>query len=71
MFAKLPAVGEPAGVPPPPQNAGEFPNVYDVPKGRSTRPALTAEERQKLEADLAALRARQAAEGAAVQQAPR
>lgn len=71
LFAKLPAIGEPAGVPPPPENAGEFPKLTDVARNRSTRPALTAEERQKLEAELAALRARQAAEGAAARQAPR
>jgi hypothetical protein len=70
LFANLPAIGEPAGVPLP-VNAGEFPKLNDVERQRYIRPVLTAEERQKLEAELAALRARQAAEGAAARQAPR
>jgi hypothetical protein len=51
------AGGEPQGLPPPPAEPGQFPNVYDMPPARPTKPISEAEQK-RLEADLTALRKR-------------
>ena len=51
--------GLPAGAPPRPDAAPEYPAVHDMPPPR-TAAVLTEEERKKVEAELAAMRAEQA-----------
>jgi hypothetical protein len=55
--------GLPAGTPPPPATPTRYPAVHDMPPARATT-VLTDTERNQLEADLAAARARAAAAGA-------
>jgi hypothetical protein len=64
QLAKLPYVGESANVPPPPAKSASFPNVYEQPANTRTGKPMTKEESAKLEAELAARRARQAQESA-------
>jgi hypothetical protein len=51
--------GLPAGTPARPEAAPEYPAVHDMPPPRNTA-VLTEEERKKVEAELAAMRAEQA-----------
>jgi hypothetical protein len=51
--------GLPAGAPPRPDVAPVYPDVHDMPPPRSAA-VLTEEERKKVEAELAAMRAEQA-----------
>ena len=51
--------GLPAGAPERPAAAPEYPAVHDMPPARSTA-VLTEEEKKKVEAELAAMRAEQA-----------
>jgi hypothetical protein len=59
MFASLPGIGEPEGVPERPAVTPDYPAVHDMPPPREDKP-LTEEERRKLAEELEALRARQA-----------
>jgi len=61
FLSDLPVVGEPANIPPRPETPTAFPAVHDMPPARDTKP-MTAEERKKLEAELAAARDKQEAE---------
>jgi hypothetical protein len=61
FVSDLPVVGEPAHIPKAPEAPPAFPAVHDMPPARDTKP-LTAEERKKLEAELAAARDKQEAE---------
>lgn len=56
--------GLPAGTPPRPDNPPDYPAVHDMPPPRSAA-VLTEEERKKVEAELAAMRAEQAKRAAA------
>jgi hypothetical protein len=56
--------GLPAGAPPRPEVAPAYPAVHDMPPPR-TATVLTEEERKKVEAELAAMRAEQARRAAA------
>jgi hypothetical protein len=56
--------GLPAGAPPRPDVAPAYPAVHDMPPPRSAA-VLTEEERKKVEAELAAMRAEQARRAAA------
>lgn len=56
--------GLPAGAPPRPEVAPAYPAVHDMPPPRSAA-VLTEEERKKVEAELAAMRAEQARRAAA------
>lgn len=56
--------GMPAGAPPRPDAAPAYPAVHDMPPPRSAA-VLTDEERKKVEAELAAIRAAQAKRAAA------
>jgi len=60
FLSDLPVVGEPANVPPRPEDPGAFPAVHDMPPPRDTKP-LTEDERRKLEAELQKVRDEQAA----------
>jgi hypothetical protein len=51
--------GLPAGTPARPETAAAYPAVHDMPPPRNTA-VLTEEERKKVEAELAAMRAEQA-----------
>ena len=61
VFSEIPtqAGGLPAGTPERPAVAPEYPAVHDMPPPRATA-VLTEEEKKKVEAELAAMRAAQA-----------
>jgi hypothetical protein len=61
VMSELPAQlgGLPAGTPARPESPPAYPAVHDMPPPRSAA-VLTDEERKKVEADLAAMRAEQA-----------
>jgi hypothetical protein len=66
VLSEMPAQmgGLPAGTPPRPEDAPAYPAVHDLPPPR-TAAVLTEEERKKVEAELAAMRAEQAKRAAA------
>jgi hypothetical protein len=66
VLSEVPAQmgGLPAGAPPRPDVAPAYPAVHDMPPPRSAA-VLTEEERKKVEAELAAMRAEQARRAAA------
>ena len=59
--SQLADLAEPAETPPRPTTAPAYPAVHSTPVARDTKP-LTAEERQRIADELAALRERQEAE---------
>ncbi len=66
VFSDLPTQlgGLPQNTPPRPDNAPAYPDVHDMPPPRPAA-VLTEEERKKVEAELAAMRAEQARRAAA------